>query len=45
MKQLAFLITLFRSIKVLCGIDNILQDILHIQYECGNILQSIVSSE
>jgi hypothetical protein len=28
-------ITLFRSIKVVCGIDNIFWNIPHIQYECG----------
>ena len=29
-----FLITLFRSIMILCGIDNILKNIPHIQFEC-----------
>ena len=28
-------ITLFKSITMLCGIDNILWNILHIQIECG----------
>ena len=28
-------ITLFRSITMLCGTDNIIWNILHIQFECG----------
>ena len=28
-------ITLFRFITMVCGTDNILQNILHIQFECG----------
>ena len=37
------LITLFRPIAMLCGIDNILQNIPRIHVECENISQNIVS--
>jgi hypothetical protein len=36
-------ITLFISIKVLCGSDNIIWNIPHIHNEYGIILQNIVS--
>ena len=28
-------VTLFKSIRVLCGTDNIIWNIPHIQFECG----------
>ena len=39
----AVAITLFRSITMFCGIDNMMQNIPHIQYECGNIPHNNVS--
>ena len=31
-----FIITLFKSITMLCGVDGILQNIPHIHSECGD---------
>jgi hypothetical protein len=36
-------ITLFRAIPVFCGTNSIMWNISHIQFECENILQDVVS--
>ena len=36
-----FNMTLFRSITMLCGIDSIPRSIPHIQYECGEFMDTI----